>query len=177
MAKEEILILVDEHDREIGTDTRESCHAGKGKRHRAYTALIFHGGKLLLQQRSQKKLLWPGAWDVSFTSHVYPGETYQQAASRRAKEELSATVGELEDVHSFVYFAPQGANAENEFCRVLVGDFDGAIVPNGDEMSSVRWASVTDVVADLTAHPDSYTPWFKLSFEGFLKSRASSRYA
>ena len=174
---QEILILVDDNDNQIGTDTRESCHAGRGRRHRAYTALIFHDGKLLLQQRSQKKLLWPGAWDVSFTSHVYPGETYQQAASRRAKEELSATVGGLEDVHSFVYFAPQGANAENEFCRVLVGDFDGKIVPNGDEMSSVRWARVADVAADMRAHPDLYTPWFKLSFEGFLKSRASARYS
>jgi len=93
LAKQEILILVDDNDNQIGTDTRENCHAGKGKRHRAYTAFIFHKGKMLLQQRSSKKLLWPGAWDVSFTSHVYPGETYQQAASRRALEELGAKVG------------------------------------------------------------------------------------
>ena len=86
-------------------------------------------------------------------------------------------MGHLEDVHSFVYFAPQGDNAENEFCRVLVGDFDGRILPNGDEMSSVKWAKVADVAADVQAHPDLYTPWFKLSFEGFLKSGASARYA
>ena len=169
MAKHEILVLVDDHDNEIGTDTRENCHAGKGKRHRAYTAFVFHDGKLLLQQRSAKKLLWPGAWDVSFTSHVYPGETYQQAATRRAREELGATVSSFDDVHSFVYFAPQGANAENEFCRVLVGDFDGIITPNTEEMASIRWARVGEVAQDLRAHPDSYTPWFKLSFEGFLK--------
>lgn len=177
MTKQEILILVDDKDNEIGTDTRENCHAGRGKRHRAYTALIFHDGKLLLQQRSAKKLLWPGAWDVSFTSHVYPGETYQQAASRRAFEELEARVGDLTEVHSFVYFAPQGENAENEFCRVLVGDFDGKVTPNRDEMMSVRWARVPDVVADLEAHPDAYTPWFKLSFEGFLKSQTARRYS
>ncbi|MDG6910586.1 MAG: isopentenyl-diphosphate Delta-isomerase [Nitrososphaerota archaeon] len=177
MPKQEILILVDDNDNELGTDTRENCHAGKGKRHRAYTALIFHGGKLLLQQRSSKKLLWPGAWDVSFTSHVYPGETYQQAASRRALEELNAKVGTLSDVHSFVYFAPQGANAENEFCRVLVGDFDGRVAPNPEEMMAVRWARVPEVAADLKAHPDSYTPWFKLSFEGFLRSPESRRYS
>lgn len=175
-SKQEILILVDDNDNEIGTDTRENCHSGKGKRHRAYTALIFHDGKLLLQQRSMKKLLWPGAWDVSFTSHVYPGETYQQAATRRAREELRASVGDLRDVHSFVYFAPQGRNAENEFCRVLVGDFDGKITPNPDEMMAVRWAKVSEVASDLRAHPDSYTPWFKLSFEGFLKSPASKTY-
>jgi isopentenyl-diphosphate delta-isomerase len=177
LAKQEILVLVDDNDNQIGTDTRENCHAGMGKRHRAYTALIFHDGKLLLQQRSSKKLLWPGAWDVSFTSHVYPGETYQQAASRRASEELNAEVGALTDVYSFVYFAPQGANAENEFCRVLVGDFDGKITPNKDEMMAVRWARVSEVVSDLKVRPDAYTPWFKLSFEGFLKSPVSRRYA
>ncbi len=177
MAPQEILILVDDNDNEIGTDTRENCHSGKGKRHRAYTSLLFHDGKLLLQQRSRKKLLWPGAWDVSFTSHVYPGETYQQAASRRAREELKAEVGTLEDVHSFVYFAPQGKNSENEFCRVLVGDFDGKMSPNGDEIMAVRWAKVPELKADVTAHPDSYTPWFRLSFEGFLKSPASKRYS
>lgn len=176
MPKQEILILVDDDDNQIGTDTRENCHAGRGKRHRAYTALVFHDGMLLLQRRSAKKLLWPGAWDVSFTSHVYPGETYQQAASRRASEELDAKVERLTDVHSFVYFAPQGANAENEFCRVLVGDFDGRIAPNKEEIAAVRWAKVADVAADLKARPDSYTPWFKLSFEGFLKSPVSKRY-
>ena len=177
MQKQEILILVDDNDNEIGTDTRENCHSGKGKRHRAYTALLFHRGRLLLQQRSKKKLLWPGAWDVSFTSHVYPGETYQQAAARRAVEELKAKVGGLEDVHSFVYFAPQGANAENEFCRVLVGDFDGKVTPNPDEMMSIRWAKTSEVAEDLRKHPESYTPWFKLSFEGFMRNPVSKRYS
>ena len=177
MEDKEILILVDDNDNEIGTDTREACHAGKGKRHRAYTALLFHNGRMLLQQRSKKKLLWPGTWDVSFTSHVYPGETYQQAARRRALEELGAKVGELKDVHSFVYFAPQGDNAENEFCRVLVGDFDGKIRPNADEMMSVKWARLAEVKSDLGRHQDSYTPWFKLSFEGFLQSPEAKKYA
>jgi isopentenyl-diphosphate delta-isomerase len=177
MQGQEILILVDDNDNQIGTDTRENCHSGKGKRHRAYTAFVFHDRKVLLQQRSKKKLLWPGAWDVSFTSHVYPGETYQQAAKRRALQELGADVGPLTDMHSFVYFAPQGANAENEFCRVLVGKFDGKITPNGDEMMAVRWAKVGDLEADLRSHPDSYTPWFKLSFEGFLNNPASKKYA
>ena len=177
MGAQEILVLVDDNDNEIGTDTRENCHSGAGKRHRAYTAFIFHDGKMLLQQRSMKKLLWPGAWDVSFTSHVYPGESYQQAASRRALQELNARVGPLKDVYSFVYFAPQGKNAENEFCRVLVGDFDGKITPNRDEMMDVKWARISDVQTDVRKHPDSYTPWFKLSFDGFMKSPNSKKYA
>lgn len=177
MENQEILILVDDNDNQIGTDTRENCHSGKGKRHRAYTAFIFHDGKMLLQQRSSKKLLWPGAWDVSFTSHVYPGETYQQAAARRALQELGAKLGPLADVHSFVYFAPQGENAENEFCRVLVGDSDGKISPNRDEIMAVRWSKLSEVQADLRADPGSYTPWFRLSFEGFLTSPTARKYS
>jgi isopentenyl-diphosphate Delta-isomerase len=176
LGNQEILILVDDDDNEIGTDTRENCHAGRGKRHRAYTVFLFHGGKVLLQQRSPQKLLWPGAWDVSYTSHVYPGETYQQAAARKAAQELNATVGDLQDVYSFVYFAPQGANAENEFCRVLVGKFDGKFSPNPDEMAAVRWATLDEVEADLRSRPDSYTPWFKLSLKGFLKHPSAGAY-
>jgi len=173
---EEILVLVDDDDNQIGTDTRGNCHAGNGKRHRAYTVFLFHEGKLLVQQRSRKKLLWPGAWDVSFTSHVYPGETYAQAAARKGLQELNARVGDLTEVHSFVYFAPQGKNAENEFCRLLVGRFDGKSTPNPDEIMALKWATVKEVAADLTAHPDSYTPWFRLSFEGFVKSPISKMY-
>jgi len=173
---EEILVLVDDNDNQIGTDTRDNCHAGNGKRHRAYTVFLFHKGKLLIQQRSRKKLLWPGAWDVSFTSHVYPGETYAQAAARKGLQELNARVGELTEVHSFVYFAPQGKNAENEFCRLLVGHFDGRATPNPDEIMALRWVSVKEVALDLAAHPGSYTPWFRLSFEGFVKNPISKMY-
>ena len=176
MASKEILVLVDDQDNEIGNDTRENCHSGDGKRHRAYTVFLFHNGKMLLQRRSSKKLLWPGAWDVSYTSHVYPGETYQQAAERKAPQELAASVGALEDVASFVYFASQGKNAENEFCRVLVGEFDGRITPNPDEASEVRWSKLAEAEADLRAHSDTYTPWFKLSMEGFLANPSSRKY-
>lgn len=176
LAGHEILVLVDEHDNELGTDTRENCHAGRGRRHRAFTVFLFHDGKMLLQQRSSKKLLWPGAWDVSYTSHVYPGETYQEAATRKGLQELNAKVPQLEDVHSFVYFAPQGNNAENEFCRVLVGEFDGRVKPNPDEMASVRWATFRQVMDELRSHSERFTPWFRLSFEGLLEHPSSKAY-
>jgi isopentenyl-diphosphate delta-isomerase len=175
--RQEILVLVDEKDNQVGTDTRENCHLGKGRRHRAFTVFLFHGGKLLLQQRSAQKTLWPGAWDVSYTSHVYPGESYAQAAARKGIQELSAEVGDLDDVYSFVYFAPQGRWAENEFCRLLVGEFDGRVKPNPEEISSVKWVTMEELQAALKADPASYTPWLKLSLEGFLKSPASNKYS
>jgi isopentenyl-diphosphate delta-isomerase len=174
--KQEILVLVDEKDNQIGTETREKCHHGKGLRHRAFTVFLFHDGRLLLQQRSGKKILWPGAWDLSFTSHVYPGETYSQAAARKGLQELGAKFGDLADVHSFVYFAPQGEWAENEFCKLLVGEFDGRVKPNPDEIAAVKWVRVRDLMRAIEDDPESYTPWLKLSLEGFLKHPISKKY-
>ncbi len=170
MQKQEVLVLVDDKDNEIGTDTRENCHLGKGRRHRAYVVFLFHDGKLLLQQRSRQKTLWPETWDVSFTSHVYPGETYEDAARRKGIQELGARFGRLKDVYSFVYFAPQGRYAENEFCRLLVGDFDGRVRPNPAEIMATRWTTVRDLGRDLKSSPDAYTPWLTLAFDGFVKS-------
>jgi len=175
--KEEMLVVVDDNDKEIGIDTREHCHLGKGRRHRAYVVFLFHSGKLLLQQRSRLKTLWPGAWDVSFTSHVYPGETYEQAARRKGTQELAATFGSVQDVYSFVYFAPQGKYAENEFCKLLVADFDGKVKPNPDEIMAVRWTTVEDLRADLRKRPDIYTPWLKLAFDGFIASPLAKSYS
>lgn len=174
--KQEILVLVDDKDNELGKETREKCHAGRGIRHRAYVVFLFHEGRLLLQQRSQKKQLWSGFWDVSYTSHVYPGETYQQAAERKSVQEIGAKVGKLEDAYSFVYWVPHGANSENEFCRLLVGEFDGKVKPNPDEVSAVRWTTVKELEAAMRAHPERYTPWLKLAFDGFLKNKMSEEY-
>jgi isopentenyl-diphosphate delta-isomerase len=174
--KKEILVLVDEKDNQIGTDTRENCHLGKGIRHRAYVVFLFHGGKLLLQQRSREKLLWPGFWDVSFTSHVYPGETYQHAAERKGLQELGVRFQTLEDVFSFVYTAPFGKYSENEYCKLLVGEFDGNISPNQAEISAVKNMTLKELGAELKKHPQHYTPWLKLAFDGFVKSPGSKRY-
>lgn len=173
---EEILILVDENDNQLGTETRENCHLGDGRRHRAYVVFLFHEGKLLLQRRSRSKLLWPGFWDVSFTSHVYPGETYLQAASRKGVQELGAHFETLKDVYSFVYKAPFGMYSENEYCRLLVGPFDGRIRPNPDEIMDTKYTGLLELQKELREHPQRYTPWLKLALDGFMKTEHSKRY-
>jgi isopentenyl-diphosphate delta-isomerase len=177
MPQQEILVLVDDEDKEIGTETREKCHLGKGLRHRAYVVFLFHAGRMLLQKRSDKKLLWPGFWDVSFTSHVYPGESYNHAAERKAKQELNAKVGDLKDAYSFVYWAQFGKYSENEFCKLLVGDFDGRMTPNPDEITATKYLSVTELAKELKSKGDRYTPWLKLAFDGFMRQPISKPYA
>jgi isopentenyl-diphosphate delta-isomerase len=172
----EWLVLVDDQDNEIGTETRENCHRGRGLRHRAFVVYLFHGKRLLLQRRSMKKLLWPGYWDVSVTSHVYRGETYEEAGLRRIQQELNCRVDRLERVLAFTYWAPYGDYSENEYCVLLVGDFDGKARPNPDEVMDTRYQTLMELKRDLESRGDEYTPWLKLSFEKFLRHEVAKRY-
>lgn len=88
----ELLILVDEQDREIGHGSKAACHDGEGVLHRAFSLFIFNeAGELLLQQRSAQKRLWPMFWSNSCCSHPRQGETMEQAVHRRLEQELGMT--------------------------------------------------------------------------------------
>ncbi|KAI8606860.1 NUDIX hydrolase domain-like protein, partial [Chytriomyces sp. MP71] len=63
----EMCIIVDENDRAIGADTKKNCHLmaniNKGLLHRALSVFLFNSeGKLLLQQRAEEKITFPGFW-------------------------------------------------------------------------------------------------------------------
>ena len=60
---DELLILVDSDDREIGFLAKAEAHRGRGTLHRAFSLFVFNpAGELLLQQRANAKRLWPGYW-------------------------------------------------------------------------------------------------------------------
>jgi isopentenyl-diphosphate delta-isomerase len=172
----ETLVLVDEKDNEVGTASREEAHRGNGKRHRAFVVFLFKDKKLLLQRRSMNKKLWPGYWDVSYTSHVYPRETYLDAAKRRALQELGVEVNELRDVLSFAYWAPFDEYSENEFCRLLVGKIEREVKPNPEEIMDVRYLTLKDAEKEVSERPELFTPWFKISLSKFMVSQESSEF-
>lgn len=168
----EWLVLVDDHDNELGLDTRENCHKGTGRRHRAFVVFLFDkDGRMLLQRRSLKKKLWPSFWDLSVTSHVYKGETYEAAGIRRSMQELNLKVKSLERKLDYTYFAKFGDYCENEFCVLLTGDIDGAPAPNPDEIMETRFMTMDELAKDMAKNPGSYTPWFKIAFEMYAKPR------
>ena len=168
----EWLVLVDDNDKELGLDTRENCHKGMGRRHRAFVIFLYDkDGMMLLQRRSMKKKLCPGFWDVSVTSHVYEGETYEEAGIRRSKQELNVNVRNLERKLDYTYWAKFGDYSENEFCVLLVGKLEGEPTPNPDEIMETRYITMEDLAADMSKSPDRYTPWFKIAFEKYKQQK------
>jgi isopentenyl-diphosphate delta-isomerase len=85
---EELLILVDENDKQIGVMEKMEAHE-KGVLHRAFSVFIFNSkNELLLQQRADEKYHSPGLWSNTCCSHPLNGETVEIAVKRRLVEEL-----------------------------------------------------------------------------------------
>ncbi|HEX6927856.1 MAG TPA: isopentenyl-diphosphate Delta-isomerase [Gammaproteobacteria bacterium] len=174
-SESEKLILVDEHDNEIGSISKADAHDAKGTLHRAFSLFIFNDkGELLLQQRSPEKRLWGGYWSNSCCSHPRAGETMEVAVQRRLEQELGMTA-DLEFVYKFSYQADFGVSgAEHELCWVYVGRATGNVQANTSEISDWRWISPAALDAEMAANPKRFTPWFKLEWER-LKSDFAQR--
>jgi isopentenyl-diphosphate Delta-isomerase len=172
MAREEVvsnaneqLILVDEHDREIGYRTKRECHTGKGILHRAFSIFVFNADKeLLLQKRSPRKALWPNYWSNTCCSHPRRGESMEHAVSRRLAQEVGFTCP-LAFLYKFKYQADYGSlGAEHELCSVYYGRYDGAIDVNVSEIADWRFIGVADLERELVLRPETFTPWFKMEW-------------
>ncbi len=166
----ETLILVDENDNVVGFGDKEKCHDSPGTLHRAIAAFVFNeDGKLLIQQRSRFKRLWPLIWDNTASSHPYPNENYQSAAERRLLEELGFKCP-LKYVFKFTYHAPyKDTGAEREMCAVLVGQHDGKVVANAKEVADWKYVDSKGLKANMERHPEKYTPWFIIAFNRLWK--------
>lgn len=171
-------MLVDENDNELGVDSRENCHMGTGKRHRAFVIFLFDTkDRVLIQCRSSKVLLWPECWDVTAASHVYPEETYEEAARRRLVQELGIHDAPLQKVLAFTYSAGFGEYAENEYCALLVGKYEGQVQANEEVVADYKHVYLSEVEKDVRENPNRYTPWFKIALNKFIEYMGDSAQA
>ena len=164
-SEDEMLILVDESDRVVGHLAKGACHDGEGVLHRAFSLFIFSGdGKLLLQQRSSGKRLWPLYWSNSCCSHPREGETMDEAVRRRLLQELGLAC-DLQFLYKFQYQAPyEDIGSENEICWVYIGVTDDEPRPNPNEVEGHRWVTSSELDHEMTSKPEDFTPWFQMEW-------------
>ena len=169
VASEDLLVLVDEQDRELGTATKRRAHA-EGLLHRAFSVVLIRDGKngpqLLLTKRAEGKYHSGGLWTNSCCSHPRAGEAVMQAASRRVREELGCQAVDLHELGSFVYRAEfDNGLCEHELDHVLLGRCDGELSPDLSEVSDIRWIDADELRADLAAYPERFTVWAPTVFD------------
>ncbi len=166
---EDHLILVDENDQEIGSALKKDCHIGNGILHRAFSVFIFNEeNEVLLQQRSEEKMLWGKFWSNACCSHPKLGETIEDAAQRRIKEELSIEA-KLNFLFKFEYQEKfEDIGSENELCHVLIGKCDEE--PNFDpnEISDLKYLSIEEMTRSIEESPNQYTPWLKIEWSKII---------
>jgi len=158
------MVLVDEKDNILGYKEKFATHKIPVPLHRAISIVIFNNDKseMLITKRAHCKPTWPYFWTNAVCSHPYPKETYQKAAERRLYEELGF-ITPLKEVFHVIYSAEMdnGVWGEHELDHVFVGEYDGQINPNSDEVAGFEWLKITDLKKNIKTNPNKYSPWFK----------------
>ncbi len=165
--RERLVVLVDEEDNELGEAGLIEAHRGGGKKHRALSLCLWREGKegkeWLIQKRSTRKPVFPSLWANTCCYNLAPGESYKEAAVKRVREEMGIRLGETElrIVGRFSYFASgRDGWCENELDTVLVGEWDGGVKANPEEVQNWRWAEERELQKWMEKEPDDFAPWF-----------------
>ncbi|KAE8363562.1 NUDIX hydrolase domain-like protein [Aspergillus caelatus] len=167
---DEVCIVLDRDDNPIAQVSKRVSHImtniNKGLLHRAFSCFVFNSkNELLLQQRDDTKVIFPGLWTNTCCSHPLdiPGE--------RDDDFAGAIAGVL--LNNFVFLTRAHYRAAKPPGESLCGlylflqvDVDLAVNPN--EVKETRWVS-PEKLRDIFKDPSlQYTPWFQLICESLL---------
>ena len=168
----ENVILVDEHDNQIGVEEKHSAHKA-GKLHRAISVFIFNSkGETLLQKRESSKYHSGRLWTNTCCGHQRPGDDTMSTAKRKLKEEMGIEC-ELKEIFSFIYFVKfHNGLHEHEFDHVLFGTFDGEPQPDPAEAEVYRWVSSENLTKEIEARPEQFTYWLKECWSRVIDTRS-----
>ena len=158
---EELVVLLAEDGREIGSATKESVHHADTPLHLGFSCYLFdERGRVLLTRRALGKKTWPGVWTNSFCGHPAPGEVVAAAVRRRARRELGVTVDDPVCVlPDFRYRAVAAdGTVENEVCPVFYARTDDPVREAHDETMESRWVEWDELRA-AAALPWAISPW------------------
>ena len=183
---EDLLILVDDNDNEIGYGEKMETHI-MGRLHRAFSLFVFdkNSKTLLIHQRAAGKYHSGGLWTNSCCSHPRKGETLLDAVVRRAYEELGleipcgdGMVSGLTEVGKFQYFADFGSISEHEIDHVFILETDGQarLHPDSEEVLDFMWIEPSRLTEWMLREPDCFTAWFAPALSIVKKSVIGKEY-
>lgn len=167
----EKVILVDINDRAIGEMEKQEAHE-KALLHRAVSVFIFNSNnQLLLQRRALSKYHSPGLWTNTACTHPRVGESDEDAAIRRLKEEMGIGATKLTKIFDFVYKEElEHGLTEHEFDHVFIGFSDILPTPEPEEVCEFKYVEIDSILEQIQKAPTDYTVWFKRIIEKVLNS-------
>lgn len=165
----EIITIVDRHNRVIGTAPRRVMRQ-ENLIHRASYILVFNSsGEIFIQRRSMSKDIYPGYWDLAAGGVVLANESYQESAIRELEEELGISGVPLS--YHFDYFFKDTGN------RVWGGIFtcchQGPFKLQEEEIDEGRFVGVDEIAVINRSAP--FTPDGLLILDRLLKTSETIR--
>lgn len=159
---EEHVVLVDEQDNPIGEGGKMQVHR-EATLHRSFSIFVFNDkAETLLQQRAEGKYHSGGLWSNACCGHPRPGEETIAAGQRRLQEEFGFSCN-LKELLQFTYKVQLDHGLwEHEYDHVLIGTYNGEVLPNPEEIQRYKWVSKQELLEDMKHYPKQYTEWFKI---------------
>ncbi len=163
------IIFVDEQDNVIGEGTKEEAWE-KGIAHRIARIFVFNPkGELLIQKRADGLSSLPGRWDQSAAGHVDAGEDYATAAKRELIEEMGVeNIEFVEEGKLFTDEKDESEKTKKRFNMLYTCTYDGAIQPNAEEVSEVRWINPNELDMWMNERPQDFTAGFIRNFKHLM---------
>jgi isopentenyl-diphosphate delta-isomerase len=161
---QELVVLVDSNNNQIGTARKETVHTQDTPLHRGLSLFLFNSkGELLLTRRALTKKTFPGVWTNTVCGHPGPGESVIEAAKRRLSDELGINENDLKnmkEVAPYRYrFADSNGIVENEICPVLVAHADVDPKVKKSEVGEWKWMKWEEFLQDIHTRSGLYSPW------------------
>lgn len=166
---EDLLILVDENDVEVGSMEKLEVHQTAAL-HRAFSVFIFNSKReLLLQQRADAKYHSGGLWSNTCCSHPRKGEKTFDTINRRLKEEMGLKC-KIGFKFSFIYKIDfENGLSEHELDHVYFGMSNDLPKPNPLEVKNYKYISLMDLQNDIEQNPGIYSEWLKICLPAVIQ--------
>lgn len=158
---QELVVLLDNAGRRIGTAPKSKVHHGSTPLHLAFSCYLFDdAGRVLLTRRALAKHAFPGIWTNSVCGHPEPDEPMEDAVIRRTSEELGVDIVKLRCVlPDFRYHAIDADGvAENEVCPVYCARVAGSVSADPAEIMDTVWVRWDQLRAAVQL-PWAISPW------------------
>lgn len=140
----ELVDLYDENRVPLGRTGERNARRKAGEYRMVVHVCVFDSrGRLLIQQRTLEKRVWPGLWDVSVGGGVDAGETSRQGAEREFREELGFPL----DLCGLRPSVTVNFNGGFDDFYILIKDLElDSLTLQEEEVQAVRWTALEEVL-------------------------------
>lgn len=165
--KEEPVDILDRQGNQTGQTMLKSEAHAKSLWHGGAHIWIYNSkGDVLLQQRSLRKLINPGIWDVSVAGHIQAGKTPKETVVEEAQEEIGLKVNpeELKFIGNTTVDMDEDGWQHKVYLWVYILKQDGLkpedLVLEEAETDAVKWYPLDQMAKDLNdpAKKQLYSP-------------------